>query len=241
MSLGPCLSGGEAAAREGGLVDAKHDGSAVVFATQGPVAAKQLLALGNLKAGDTVIQTGGNGAVGLYVNQLAQRLGVKVINVVRRSPDFDEHSERVKALGGYLAVPDDYFRSPAFAKLIADLPRPALGLDATGGALGAELARHVRPHGTVAVYANMSREPLQIPASTLIHNSLNVRGFSLLAYAAENRAQYEKDVKEAAKELAEKKLKPWAETRSFANFWTDGWAAHTDRSNLRKIILAIKN
>ena len=41
-----------------------------------------------LRAGDTVIQNGGNSAVGQMVIQLCKLWGVKTVNIVRNRPDF---------------------------------------------------------------------------------------------------------------------------------------------------------
>ncbi len=53
----------------------------------------------SLKPGDVVIQNGANSACGQAVIQLAKKMGVVSVNVVRKREDLDQLREELLALG----------------------------------------------------------------------------------------------------------------------------------------------
>lgn len=95
-----------------------------------------------LNEGDVIYQNAANSMVGLSVIQIAAARGVKTVNVIRRSrTDYPALVERMKHYGAYIVIGDDYLRTPEFRKLVADLPKPKLVLNAVGGDTATEMAR----------------------------------------------------------------------------------------------------
>jgi len=79
-----------------------------------------------LKEGDVIVQNGANSMVGTAIIQLAKLRGVKTINILRNRADFTEVHDRLKALGGFIVVSEDYIKTAQFKRLISDLPQPKL-------------------------------------------------------------------------------------------------------------------
>ncbi len=77
----------------------------------------------------------------------------------------------MKAYGGYIVTTEDKLGTPAFNKLISDLPRPKLALNCVGGQSATEMARLLADRGTMVTYGGMSRKPVQVPTSLLIFRS----------------------------------------------------------------------
>jgi len=148
-----------------------------------------------LKPGDVVIQNGANGAIGTAVVQLASQLGVKTINILdSRNEDSTAFSERLKKLGAYIVVDEEYAQKYLFKELISDLPKPRLALNSIGGPSATELARHLAPGGTLVTYGGASLKPLQIPSSLFIFNQINLTGFWLPRWLEETPVEKKNQV-----------------------------------------------
>jgi NADPH:quinone reductase-like Zn-dependent oxidoreductase len=138
-----------------------------------PITADLLLrSFVDLAPGAWVGQTGANSAVGRYVIALANRAGVRTLNVVRRpeaaaellesgadavvvsGPDLDEQVQ--KALGG---------------------ERLSLLLDPIAGDVIAELVPWLAHGGTLVSYGGMSGAPVVVAPADIIFGDLTVRGF----------------------------------------------------------------
>ena len=68
----------------------------------------------------------------------------------------------MQGLGASLVVSDTYARTPAFAKLLVDVPPPALGINGAGGAPFTSVARALAPGASLATYAAMTGQPARI-------------------------------------------------------------------------------
>ena len=130
-----------------------------------------------LKAGDWMIQNAANSAVGRATIQLARILGIKTVNVVRRSDIDDE----LTALGGDVVLPDgdDLPERVAAATQNAAI---LLGLDCIGGLATDRTSSCLSPGATLVVYGAMSGEPTTITPGTVVFKDLRVRGFWLSKY-----------------------------------------------------------
>jgi len=90
-------------------------------------AAYRLLA--STTAGDVVIHSGGESAVGQCLAQLAALRGVSLVSLVSRStPSPDDAVELLKNIGATVAAPADYVFDASFRKVMADLGPPSLVL-----------------------------------------------------------------------------------------------------------------
>jgi len=124
----------------------------------------------SLMPGDWIGQTAANSAMGQYIIALARTAGVKTLNLVRRP----EAAEQVRKFGGDRVVLQG-------ANLRHDIDE-ALGgkklslvLDFLGGSPAGELARSLKPGGSIAVYAFQHGWPELSPE--FLFNNLNLHGF----------------------------------------------------------------
>jgi len=170
-----------------------------------------------LKSGDVIIQNGANSMVGLSVIQLANARGIKTINIIRRGrTDYEELVERMKNYGAFIVVGDDYIRTKEFRDLIADLPRPKLALNCTGGLTATEMTRLLAPGSTLVTYGGMSLKPVTVPTSALIFNDIKLRGFWLSKWYEQNGIESrKKTLSQLIGLIQSEKLRLWTETHSF--------------------------
>jgi len=127
-----------------------------------------------LKPGDTVIQNAPLSAVGRYVIQLANILGVKTINLVRRPEQFSE----VKRLGGTLCFVDEIEVSMRVREQIGKTTL-RLALDCVGGPSTERLGQCLNENGTVVNYGMLSLEPCVFSPEHLIFRNVRLVGFWL--------------------------------------------------------------
>ena len=125
----------------------------------------------DLKPGDWLIQNAANSAVGRAVIQIARDLGLKTVNVVRRSELIDE----LRAEGGDVVLLDaenlrDEVKSATSGAAIR------LGLNAVGGDSALRLANCLAFSGTLVSFGAMGLQPLKIPTGLLIFKDLRFRG-----------------------------------------------------------------
>lgn len=125
-----------------------------------------------LTPGCWVAQNAANSGVGRAVIQLARRLGLRTVNVVRRP----ELIEELRREGGDAVLVD----GDDLPKQIADATGGApvyLALNAVGGESALRLANALAPDGVIVTYGAMARQPLRIPNGLLIFKNLSWRGF----------------------------------------------------------------
>jgi NADPH:quinone reductase-like Zn-dependent oxidoreductase len=126
----------------------------------------------SLMPGDWIGQTAANSAIGQYIIALAKLAGVKTLNVVRRS----DAAEKVRQFGGdRVVLQGDNLRRDIDEALGGK--RLSLVLDSLGGALVGELARSLKPGGSIAVYAFQQGLPVLSPE--FIYKNFNLHGFWL--------------------------------------------------------------
>ena len=84
--------------------------------------------------GDSIIQNGGNSAVGVYVIQLAKLWNIKTINVIRDRPDVDQLREYLKSLGAdYVLTEEEIRKKEIMDSVLGSVPKPKLALNCIGG------------------------------------------------------------------------------------------------------------
>lgn len=139
-----------------------------------------------LSSGDVVIQNGANSGVGQAVIQIAAKLSLKTINIVRNRPNFDGLVTSLKDLGATHVVTDEFIRTPEMKTLMATLPKPKLGLNCVGGKSVADLLKYLDRSATLVTYGGMSKQPLMIPTGALIFNDVKVLGYWMTQWSKEN-------------------------------------------------------
>jgi NADPH:quinone reductase-like Zn-dependent oxidoreductase len=141
----------------------------------------------DLQAGDWLIQSAANSAVGAYVVQLAKAKGINVCCVVRRESAVAELEE----MGAAAVVVD----SPNLAKDVRQQTgaKMKLAIDAVAGETFGRLAETLETGGTLVNYGAMSMQNAQIPAGLMIFRDITVKGFWLVHWF--NRASKEERMK----------------------------------------------
>jgi trans-2-enoyl-CoA reductase len=139
-----------------------------------PTAWLMLRGFVDLRPGEWIVQNAATSAVGRAVIEIARHRGWKTLNFVRR-PDV---AAELRAIGAD-AVVTDTPEAVDEARAALGGARPALGLNAVGGASATRIAGLLAPGGTLVTYGAMSKEALKVPNSFLIFRDIAFRGFWL--------------------------------------------------------------
>lgn len=123
-----------------------------------------------LQPGDWVAQNAANSAVGVNVIRLAKALGLRTINVVRRSGP----EERLRALGADVVLVHDGEGLPPAVR-----DKAKLAFDAVGGWGTEALAKLCAEGATIANYGLLSGEPCRIDPAHLVFRDVTLKGFWL--------------------------------------------------------------
>src|SRR5271170_2858841 len=129
----------------------------------------------SLMPGDWIGQTAANSAMGQYIIALAKLGGVKTLNVVRR----EEAAEQVRQFGGDRVV----LQGDNLHKDIEEAlggKKLSLVLDTVGGTLVGELAKSLKPGGSIVVYAMQGGQFPAISPKDFIYRGLSLHGFWLI-------------------------------------------------------------
>jgi trans-2-enoyl-CoA reductase len=143
-----------------------------------------------LQPGDWIVQNAANSGVGRAVIQLARHLGLRTLNVVRRTELLPE----LLTLGADIVVTEETdLRREARQLCRGALPR--LGLNSVGGSSALNIANALAPGSPHITFGAMARQPLKSPNGLLIFQNLALRGFWLrrwkeTAPAAEIQSTY---------------------------------------------------
>ncbi|XP_012289218.1 enoyl-[acyl-carrier-protein] reductase, mitochondrial [Orussus abietinus] len=160
-----------------------------------------------LKPGDTVIQNGGNSAVGQIVIQLCRIWDYKTVSVVRDRPDILKLKEQLKELGANEVLTEDEARKTDLFKS-KKLAVPKLALNCVSGQNALEVSRQLANGGVMVTYGGMSREPVTVPTASLIFKDLTFKGFWMSAWYKKHYGSKEQIdmINEIAQLFKEKKL-----------------------------------
>src|SRR5882672_4238343 len=129
----------------------------------------------SLMPGDWIGQTAANAAMGQYIMALAKLAGVKTLNVVRRK----EAAEQVRQFGGDRVVHEGDDLQKDIERAL-DGKTLSLVLDTVGGAPVGELAKALKPSGSVVVCALQSGHFPAVSPKDLIYRGLSLHGFWLI-------------------------------------------------------------
>lgn len=129
----------------------------------------------SLMPGDWIGQTAANAAMGQYIIALAKLAGVKTLNVVRRQ----EAAEQVRQWGGdRVVLQGDNLHKDIEEAL--DGRKLSLVFDTVGGTSVGELAKSLKPGGSVVVYGLQSGQFPAMPPKDFIYRGLSLHGFWLI-------------------------------------------------------------
>lgn len=134
-----------------------------------------------------IIETAAAGALGQMVNQLAQRRGVRVLNIVRR----EAQAETLRGLGAKHILNSE---APDFDDQLREQCQRLgvrLAFDAVAGSMTARLLAALPPHGRVVVFGALAEfyggETINMGASDLIFNEKRIEGFYLPLWVAQQK------------------------------------------------------
>ena len=129
----------------------------------------------SLMPGEWIGQTAANAAMGQYIIALAKLAGVKTLNVVRR----EEAAEQVRQWGGDRVVLQGGNLHKDIEEAL-DGKKLSLVLDTVGGSPVGELAKSLKPGGSVVVYGLQSGQFSAMPPKEFIYHGLSLHGFWLI-------------------------------------------------------------
>jgi NADPH:quinone reductase-like Zn-dependent oxidoreductase len=129
----------------------------------------------SLMPGDWIGQTAANAAMGQYIIALARLAGVKTLNVVRRK----EAAEQVRQWGGDRVVLQGDNLNKDIEQALEG-KKLSLVVDTVGGTPVGELAKSLKPGGSIVVYALQSGQFPAISPGDLIYHGLSLHGFWLI-------------------------------------------------------------
>ena len=164
-----------ALAEAGGIIpvpDSMPDEAAAQLIAM-PFSAITLLEFLHVSAGDWVIQTAANGAVGKIMSVLAQSRGVRLVNLVRRA----EAAEELAAMGMTDIVSTDDADWVQRVREIVGADGARAAIDSVGGSVAAGLVDLLGVEGLLVTFGSTTGEPLQLPAGPIIFKHLSVKGF----------------------------------------------------------------
>ena len=168
------------------------------------------------------MQNGANSSVGRAAIQLGRHhLGLKSVNIIRARPDGEEATRRLKdelrALGADEVFTEEEAAESGWSKrIVEDVTggeRVRLGLNCVGGKSALNIAKLLaatpsspssaassdteskRP-ATHVTYGAMARQPLTLPASTLIFTDTSYTGFWVSAWARHNPGERVRAIRE---------------------------------------------
>ena len=125
--------------------------------------------------GDWIGQTAANSAMGQYIVKLAKLAGVKTLNVVRR----EEAAEQVRQCGGdRVVIQGDNLRKDIEGALHGK--KLSLVLDTVGGNPVGELAKWLKPGGSVVGYAVQNGQFPVFSPGDFLFRGLSFHGFWLI-------------------------------------------------------------
>jgi NADPH:quinone reductase-like Zn-dependent oxidoreductase len=140
-----------------------------------PTAYLLLTDIVQLPRGSWVIQNGANSGVGRATVAIAQSLGLRTVNVVRR----DEVVAEMKALGGDVVLVD----GPDLAKRVAAQTGNApitLAFDGVSDTSPMHLMHCLSESRVLVSYGGTSRKPMVVQPGSFIFKKQTIRGFWLL-------------------------------------------------------------
>ena len=136
-----------------------------------------LVAVGALKAGQTVVIPAASSSVGLAAIQVAQRLGARPVALTRTSAKADE----LRRLGASAVIATTEQDVVAEVKGLTNGNGAELVFDPVGGPEFATLARATAAGGTLVLYGALDTRPTVIPPFDIFARDLKVRGLALTA------------------------------------------------------------
>ena len=152
--------------------DAMSDEAAAQLISM-PFSAISLVEYLDVSAGDWVVQTASNGAVGKIVAVLAKARGLNLVNLVRREAAVAE----LTALGMDNVIATDSEGWVERARALVGEAGARAAVDSVGGEVADGLAELLGAEGLLVTFGAASMRPLVISSGSVIFKQLTVKGF----------------------------------------------------------------
>ncbi len=138
-----------------------------------PFSAISLLESLDVSAGDWVVQTAANGAVGKIMAVLAKARGVNLLNLVRRDDAVAELT--AMDIENVLSTSDPDWKQKAHAIIGEQGARAAV--DSVGGTVATDLTELLGEEGQLVIFGTATGTPLALNSGLMIFKHLTVKGF----------------------------------------------------------------
>ena len=138
-----------------------------------PFSAISLLDVLQAKAGDWIVQTAANGAVGKVLAALTEAHGIGLVNLVRRPEAVAE----LTALGMTHVIATSDADWVEQVKVITGPAGARSAVDSVGGEVGAKLIDVLGQDGELVIFGTATGEPMPLNSGTLIFKQITIKGF----------------------------------------------------------------
>ena len=137
-----------------------------------------------LKGGaKAVVQTAAAGALGRMIQRLGTRLGLRVVNIVRRP----EQVAALKQIGAGIVLDSSDAQFESTLRHVAREADATVALDAVSGEMSATLLSNMPANSRVVVYGGLSGEAVPVQTGMLIFGGQQLEGFWLSRWIAGQR------------------------------------------------------
>ena len=126
-----------------------------------------------LTKGDWIIQNASNSGVGRSLIQIAKKLGIHTLNLVRR-PELIAELKQIGADAVVLDTPEGVAEAKSILKDAK--AKPSIAANGVGADSAIRLMDLLAPGGTLVTYGAMSRSSLKVPNKFIIFKDLQLRG-----------------------------------------------------------------
>ncbi|WP_137151167.1 zinc-binding dehydrogenase [Devosia sp. FKR38] len=138
-----------------------------------PFSAISLLDLLKAKAGDWIVQTAANGAVGKVLAALTAERGIGLINLVRREEAVAELTE----LGMTHVIATSNANWIEQVKAITGPKGAVSAVDSVGGEVGASLIDVLGSDGELVIFGTATGAPMPLNSGAVIFKEITIKGF----------------------------------------------------------------
>ncbi|KAA6428756.1 hypothetical protein WJX79_005785 [Trebouxia sp. C0005] len=140
-----------------------------------PMTAKGLVETSKPPEGEYMIQTAAGSTLGRMITSIAKHLGIKIIDVVRRTAQKEE----LEKLGAAAVIATDKENLIERVKEITGGNGAYAAIDAVGGETTKQVAMALQDGGTVYVYGALSGDPIQVDTLDTLYKYKKVEGWLL--------------------------------------------------------------
>jgi len=151
-----------------------------------PFTAWGLLDMAAPAAGEWMLLTGANSALGRIVIQLAHQRGINIIALVRDTTQTAE----LQSIGAKLVYHLDDPDLAGHIQQATDGKGLSTALDTIGGAALTTIIQNMAAFGRLIIYGRIKDEPAQFDNGQILYKNLTIRGFGIRAFlSGQTKAQ----------------------------------------------------